>query len=86
MKLDIRMPLGLLFVVLGLLLAIFGVASQKELYERSLGVNINLWWGLVLVLFGSCTLLLARRGQQRSEQAGATPTTQSSNRGTTGHE
>ena len=86
MKLDIRMPLGFLFVVLGLLLAIFGMVSQKDLYERSLGININLWWGLVLVVFGACALLLARRSQQRSEHAGSTPATQSSGKGTTGHE
>src|SRR5260370_27078748 len=42
MKLDIRIPLGLLFVILGLLIALFGLAGPKDLYARSLGINVNL--------------------------------------------
>jgi hypothetical protein len=86
MKLDIRTPLGLLFVVLGLLLAIFGAASQKDLYARSLGININLWWGLVLIVFGGSMLLLARWSHRRAEQAGHAPATTSSGKGASGHE
>jgi hypothetical protein len=57
--LDIRVPIGGLFVVLGLLLTGYGVATadQASLYERSLMVNVNLWWGLVMLAFG--LLLLA---------------------------
>lgn len=54
MGLDIKIPIGLMFTILGLLLAIFGLATggNAELYERSLGVNINLWTGLVMVVLG----------------------------------
>ncbi len=65
MRLDIRLPLGALFLVLGLLLLIFGLASSPEVYERSLGVNINLWWGLVMLLFGLALLALGYRGHRR---------------------
>jgi multisubunit Na+/H+ antiporter MnhG subunit len=67
MKLDIRVPLGLLFAILGLLIALFGLAGPKDLYARSLGINVNLWWGLVLLLFGIFMLLLGRRGQSRAK-------------------
>ena len=61
--LDIRLPIGGLFVVLGLILTGYGVAtnSDAERYARSLSVNINLWWGLVMLGFGALLLLLARR-------------------------
>ena len=72
MKLDIRVPLGLLFVVLGLLLAIFGVAGEKDMYARSLGINVNLWWGLVLLVFGCGMFLFGRRGQRSAAGKGAT--------------
>jgi multisubunit Na+/H+ antiporter MnhG subunit len=85
MKLDIRVPLGLLFAVIGLLLAIFGAAGQKDLYTRSLGVNVNLWWGLVLLLFGIFMLLLGRRGQSRAAHSDQLPTTQPLSKGATGH-
>ena len=62
MGLDIRMPIGLMFAILGLLLAGFGLFGDKAIYQRSLGVNINLWWGLVLLVFGVIMLLLGRRG------------------------
>jgi multisubunit Na+/H+ antiporter MnhG subunit len=72
MKLDIRVPLGLLFAILGLLIALFGLAGPKDLYARSLGINVNLWWGLVLLLFGIFMLLLGRRGQSRAKDQGPT--------------
>jgi hypothetical protein len=65
--LDIRYPIGGLFAVLGLLLTGYGLATvgEPEAYERSLSVNVNLWWGLVLLLFGVALLWGARRGWGR---------------------
>ena len=47
MGLDIKVPIGLMFTILGLLLTIFGLAtaSNAEMYQRSLDININLWTG-----------------------------------------
>ena len=55
MNLDIRLPIGLLFACLGGLLLLYGLAThfmQPAIYERSLGINVNLWWGLVMLVFG----------------------------------
>ena len=65
MGLDIRVPIGLMFVAIGLLLAAFGALGDHALYERSLGINVNLVWGLVLAAFGAACLLLSRRGRIR---------------------
>jgi hypothetical protein len=65
MNLDIRLPIGLLFAALGGLLVLYGLFTQfagPEMYEHSLGININLWWGLVMLLFGSMMIWLGRRG------------------------
>jgi len=62
MSLDIRLPIGLLFTVTGALLAVYGLASDKAIYERSLGININLWWGLVMLAFGVIMTAVSRRG------------------------
>jgi hypothetical protein len=59
MKLDIRLPIGLLFSIIGAMLVIYGALSENSLYERSLGININLWWGAVMLLFGGVMLLLS---------------------------
>ena len=66
MKLDLRLPIGLMFSIIGVLLAVFGFASDPTIYQRSLGINVNLWWGLVLVVFGLVMLWLVRRGTARS--------------------
>jgi hypothetical protein len=61
MGLDIRLPIGLLFSVLGLLLLGFGAISEPAIYQRSLGININLYWGAVLEVFGLSMWYFGRR-------------------------
>jgi hypothetical protein len=66
MGLDIRWPIGIMFSLIGVLLAAYGAAtnSNTELYRHSLGININLWWGLVLLGFGGLMLLGAVRSRK----------------------
>jgi hypothetical protein len=61
MNLDLRLPMGLMFTIFGALLTGFGVISDNAIYSRSLGINVNLWWGLVLLTFGLLMLGLALR-------------------------
>jgi len=60
---DIRFPIGLLFVILGFILAVFGLFTMNdtELYARSLGRNINLWTGILMLVFGGFMLLSTRK-------------------------
>ena len=62
MKLDLRLPIGLMFSIIGAMLVLFGMVSDTAIYERSLGINVNLWWGVVLIVFGLTMLWLVRRG------------------------
>ena len=63
MGLDIRWPIGLMFSLVGLLMTIFGFATKgdAEMYKRSLDININLIWGIILLLFGAFMLIMAMR-------------------------
>jgi hypothetical protein len=66
MKLDIRYPIGYLFLTVGVVLAVYGLLSGPEIYaERSLGLNVNLWWGLALVAFGGFMVGLAKWSASR---------------------
>lgn len=58
--LDIRVPIGLMFLVKGLLLAFYGLIAAEESMRD--GININLLWGVVLVLFSLVMLFLGRKG------------------------
>lgn len=63
MGLDIRWPIGLMFSLVGLLMTIYGFATKAntEMYQRSLDININLIWGIILLLFGGIMLVMALR-------------------------
>jgi hypothetical protein len=69
MGIDIRLPVGILFVLLGFILGAYGAFGDSGRYQQSLGVNINLYWGMVLFAFGLSMLLLARRGARRESVA-----------------
>ncbi len=71
MGLDIRLPIGYMFSLIGVMLVIYGAAtgSNSELYKRSLDMNVNLWWGLLLVAFGAFMLISAWRGKKRDSAA-----------------
>jgi len=52
MGLDVKLPIGLLFTIFGILLVIHGLTSDSAIYGKSLGININLCWGGLMLLFG----------------------------------
>lgn len=60
--LDLRLPIGALFTVLGIVVAGHGLATRGDVarYAPSGSLNINLWWGLAMLLFGVAMLLGAR--------------------------
>ncbi len=64
MRLDVRWAIGGMFAITGVLLVIYGFFSDPAIYEKSLGINVNLWWGLVLLVFGLLMLFLAYRGSR----------------------
>lgn len=67
MGLDIRTPIGLMFGIYGLLLTGYGLMTRgSDIYQRSLGYNVNLEWGVVLLVFGAVMLYLGRRGGAKS--------------------
>jgi hypothetical protein len=65
MGLDIRLPIGMMFTLLGALLALYGLVtgSDSDMYKSSLDLNVNLWWGLVLFIFGAVMLFFALRSR-----------------------
>ncbi len=73
MSLDIRTPIGLMFAIIGLILAVFGLLSPPAIYARSLRYNVNLCWGCVLLVFGLVMLLLAHRAKRRATRRDGPP-------------
>ena len=68
MNLDIRLPIGMLFTLIGLILAVYGLMSGDEIYQRSLGYNVNLYWGLAVLAFGAVFLYLELGRKDRLER------------------
>lgn len=63
MGLDIRIPIGLMFSVFGLIITTYGLFTNSDtaMYAKSLSININLWMGLLMIVFGGTMLFFAKR-------------------------
>ena len=74
MGLDIRIPLGLIFLVVGGIMTIFGfVTRHSAIYERSLDINLNLGWGLIMFFFGLVMYLVGRRQRWQDDPVNPRP-------------
>jgi len=67
---DIRIPIGLMFSIVGALVTIFGIftSSDAAMYEKSLGINVNLIMGLIMLVFGVVMLFFAFRKVKQKKQ------------------
>ncbi len=65
MGLDIRIPIGLMFSIIGLIITIFGLFTNSDtaMYAKSLSININLWMGILMLVFGGVMLFFARKSK-----------------------
>lgn len=67
MSLDLRIPMGLMFLIVGVIMSLFGFFTRgSAIYERSAGMNINLIWGLIMLAFGLIMFLLGRASDRRA--------------------
>jgi hypothetical protein len=62
---DLRLPIGLVFTIYGVILSAYGVFTKGDaMYGKSLGMNVNIGWGIVLLVFGLTMLLFAKLGKK----------------------
>ena len=63
MGLDIRIPIGLVFLLIGGIMGVFGLFTQGDaaLYQKSLGMDINLVWGGLMFAFGAIMFFFGKR-------------------------
>jgi hypothetical protein len=57
--LDLKLPIGWLISAYGVLLTVYGLMTKKEVYAISLGINLNLAWGILMIVIGGGFLLTA---------------------------
>ena len=65
MSFDLRIPVGLMFTLFGLILIGVGLFGGAALREQSLGINMNLWWGCFQFVFGALMLFFGWRTSSR---------------------
>jgi threonine/homoserine/homoserine lactone efflux protein len=65
---DIRIPIGLMFSILGVLITIFGIVTKSDssMYQRSLGINVNIMMGVVMLIFGLIMLYLSQKKKKKA--------------------
>lgn len=66
MGIDIKLPIGLMFSIIGFLLTLYGFFTNADttMYQQSLGINVNLWSGIGMLVFGLIMLLLSYLGKK----------------------
>jgi hypothetical protein len=71
MNVDLRIPMGMMFTLMGAVLMAFGLSTNNnpEIYARCLGINLNLWCGMAVLVFGLLIVTFGRRGQMKIEAA-----------------
>ena len=57
---DLRVPSGILFTLLGLILMTLGVV-YSGVHAALTEINVNLYCGISMLVFGGILLLLARK-------------------------
>jgi hypothetical protein len=68
MGLDIRLPIGIIFSIYGIILMLYGAVADAAMFqEKSLGVNIDIWWGAAMLVFGAFMWALAFRASRHCE-------------------
>jgi ABC-type branched-subunit amino acid transport system permease subunit len=68
MELDVRLPMGVMFVALGAVLIVVGLVSDAADNAKSLGYNVNLWWGIVMAGLGAAMLALVWHSRSRAKR------------------
>ncbi|MGE5420942.1 MAG: hypothetical protein ACM3UT_12200 [Chloroflexota bacterium] len=60
---DIRIPIGLMFTIVGIIITIFGIVtnSDTEMYQRSLNINVNIIMGIIMLVFGVVMLWFSQK-------------------------
>ncbi len=62
---DLRLPIGIIFTIYGFILIGYGLITKgSKIYEKSLNINVNIWWGILLLIFGLVMYYYAKRGKK----------------------
>lgn len=74
MGLDIRIPLGLIFLIIGGIMAVFGLATRgSNIYAKSMNIDVNLIWGALMFVFGIAMFLAGRRKKWQDDPVSPRP-------------
>ena len=52
MAMDLRIPVALMFILLGAILALYGLLAPNDIAPVDLGIRVNLLWGALMCVFG----------------------------------
>ena len=77
-SLDLRLPIGGLFTALGVIIGAYGIATNgSAMYAQSESININLWWGLVMLIVGVLMFVMGMRATRTAHPSGMHETVES---------
>jgi hypothetical protein len=66
--LDLRLPVGIFFLIIGAILTISGLVHP--VMSAGPAVNLNLDWGIILLIFGALMAGFGAAAQRRGQTSG----------------
>ncbi len=69
---DLRLPIGIFFILVGVILMIFGLVSPTNIPNIDVHINIDLYWGIVLLLFGIPMTFFGLRAERKIKKKAST--------------
>ena len=58
-RFDIRRLIGGLFLLYGVILTVMGIVGSSSLKHKAAGINVDLWTGIGMLLFGALMVFWA---------------------------
>ncbi len=66
---DLRLPIGIFFILVGLIITIYSIIAPAYVPHIKEHINIDLYWGIVLLIFGIPMTIFGWMAEQKSKNA-----------------
>ena len=64
---DLRLPIGIFFILVGIIMTVYSIISPAYIPHIKESINIDLYWGIVLLIFGIPMTLFGWRAEKKAK-------------------
>jgi uncharacterized membrane protein HdeD (DUF308 family) len=68
---DLRLPIGIFFILVGIIMIVYAVISPAYVPHIKEHINIDLYWGILLLIFGIPMTFFGWAAERKAKNAPA---------------